>query len=1012
MRGAGPEVSGSNSSESGGFQSDDLQRSGRVCSVAVAGQQVVDQVVDVIAQLKESDPMLAVDVVLSSRTAIGSFRKAVGRKAFLANVRFQTLGSLVADLAAPQLGERVKLKPDMVRELGRLVAGSADGPLAGQNPAALAKALDSAFANLRDRSVGEIDAIRNSSAAAGEIVRLYETYRLLAEPFYDRVDEMELAISAIDAGSQTSPVLAVLCEPCTSHERDVLQALDVAGRYSVIAMLSGNADCDSDLLSTLPSPAPRLVGPSEAFVVADGDTATRTEGNTVVSLAPDPDCEVQLALMAVADAAKKGRKFGEMGVVFPAENPYRELVHRYAAELGIPVSGKNAKRLSQTAIARFVSTFFEMVETDASLQSVISWLHSAPLRQGTRGARVPAPEWVQLARQAGVCAGDDWTQRVGLLDDAPHVAQMASFMAELIPRVRQDHNTWSHWTAQLLAVINEYFDQAALTATAPTVEAGALQEVIAILSRLSTLDVIKAPVDRNTFFNAARDEFQVPLRGGEVAGGLYVGTLGDCSGSLFSFLAVCGLTESAFPGSSGLTGFASLLRVPDEPTRAEATERRFWLQVTTAQELLLTSPLADTRSRKSVQPAGQLLDVASRIAGHHVTAEDFSSSGHWWMQSVSSYADLVFGKLAPFTQRTKSLHAIAQGGSAPLGAVAFTQARIRDDLTSRDGVVSARDSLELSNRKMSASRFETWATCPFKYFLTYVLNLKEVPDEDDVFVFDPKERGILVHRILERFLGSVEPKQPSQPWSDEEIALLQSIAREELAAAAERGHLPPGLLGEVEQSFAESVLKALLEKDQQLRKHFDVVAGGGGAEVSFGEPGVSEFAVMRNNRTPVHFRGRIDRVDYSQDGTRAVAYDYKTGAATKTSGVKKDPVGDGAIMQVALYTEFLAQQMRGAGVDDPEVAGAYWHVWNERSVVNELNQENVSSRLRDVVTVIGDGIEDGLFPLVPGQDRENCRHCAFKPLCPQDREGLVQRKAGSPAYERFAALKQAEEVGK
>src|SRR5690606_37935966 len=56
---------------------------------------------------------------------------------------------------------------------------------------------------------------------------------------------------------------------------------------------------------------------------------------------------------------------------------------------------------------------------------------------------------------------------------------------------------------------------------------------------------------------------------------------------------------------------------------------------------------------------------------------------------------------------------------------------------------------------LSASRLETYASCPMRYFLGNVLHLADDDAPDDIFSIGALDRGSLVHEVLERFIGDV-----------------------------------------------------------------------------------------------------------------------------------------------------------------------------------------------------------------------------------------------------------------
>ena len=77
---------------------------------------------------------------------------------------------------------------------------------------------------------------------------------------------------------------------------------------------------------------------------------------------------------------------------------------------------------------------------------------------------------------------------------------------------------------------------------------------------------------------------------------------------------------------------------------------------------------------------------------------------------------------------------------------------------------------------VSPSALETWATCPHKFFLSRVLRLSALPGEEEEDM-SALERGVLVHRILERFV-----KERRQTDAD-----LMELAAEEFVIAEQRG---------------------------------------------------------------------------------------------------------------------------------------------------------------------------------------------------------------------------------
>jgi hypothetical protein len=53
--------------------------------------------------------------------------------------------------------------------------------------------------------------------------------------------------------------------------------------------------------------------------------------------------------------------------------------------------------------------------------------------------------------------------------------------------------------------------------------------------------------------------------------------------------------------------------------------------------------------------------------------------------------------------------------------------------------------------RLSASALETYARCPFRYFLTAVLGLPQWEEPEQVLTLQPRDRGALLHGILQDF---------------------------------------------------------------------------------------------------------------------------------------------------------------------------------------------------------------------------------------------------------------------
>ena len=134
------------------------------------------------------------------------------------------------------------------------------------------------------------------------------------------------------------------------------------------------------------------------------------------------------------------------------------------------------------------------------------------------------------------------------------------------------------------------------------------------------------------------------------------------------------------------------------------------------------------------------------------------------------------------------------------------------------------------------------------------------------------ERGVLVHRILERFV-----KERRQTDAD-----LMELAEEEFVIAEQRGVTGYPLLWDLAKEDIRARLQSFAGREAEWLAG---VVSEAGAEAGFG-PGtdIGEVSVSVDDLGEVWFRGKIDRIDVVGDEVRV--RDFKTG--------RPEPYFDGA----------------------------------------------------------------------------------------------------------------------
>jgi ATP-dependent helicase/DNAse subunit B len=311
---------------------------------------------------------------------------------------------------------------------------------------------------------------------------------------------------------------------------------------------------------------------------------------------------------------------------------------------------------------------------------------------------------------------------------------------------------------------------------------------------------------------------------------------------------------------------------------------------------------------------------------------------------------------------------------------------------------------------LSATGLESWARCPFSYFLGHVLGLRALDSPEDVLTISALDKGSLVHRILERVVDELIKRNDGSGTGKigmgEQGQILRRIAEEEFDRAESRGITGKPLLWATAKDEILRDLIGFLDEDRTWleREDLDPIW----AEKSFGfdrSDSLEPLKIILKDGTELSFRGMIDRVDVSKDKKRIVVTDYKTGSPYSYQKMNKDPLDAGRRLQLPIYA-LAAKRALG---ETEQAQGSYWFVTAaanyERKVV-DLGQ--VEDRFNEVIEGIATGIQNGLFPANPGPPGrfgpENCSYCDFDRICPAARASLWDRKKGDARLAPYTGL--------
>jgi ATP-dependent helicase/nuclease subunit B len=305
-----------------------------------------------------------------------------------------------------------------------------------------------------------------------------------------------------------------------------------------------------------------------------------------------------------------------------------------------------------------------------------------------------------------------------------------------------------------------------------------------------------------------------------------------------------------------------------------------------------------------------------------------------------------------------------------------------------------------STLQYSISQLETYAKCPFKFFVERILGIKTIdePTED----IEAIEMGRILHSIFYDFYSSLRDRGLTLPGcSDQDFQTAQKlifqIAEKQLQTTAFKSPLTfyekEKILG-FNGNKIESVLNHFLETERNgdkdfLPKYF---------EVSFGRLNADESDKILSDPDPIQIdgiklRGKIDRIEVNEKIRSFNIVDYKLGGSKPSFSDLKE----GISLQLPIYL-YAASELLSKKMNDKYSPNEMF-IYSLKYAVEEFGKKSVRSKgskedeIQSVQQLVKKSIahvknyinliSQGKFYLSQLEDRENkvCRFCEFKTVC-------------------------------
>ncbi|MBK9611312.1 MAG: PD-(D/E)XK nuclease family protein [Dehalococcoidia bacterium] len=1032
----------------------DLVPYGRLAREALAAR---------IAAEKARDPLVPVTVIVPSNYAGLSVRRALAATLPVVNVHFMVAARLAEILGAPTLAAEARspLTPWVRFQAVRAVLSEEPGVFSAvAGHPATARELQRVFAELREVTPAAKQRLARTSPRAADVIRLYERYRVLTSGFFDEIDLMDAAARAVanPAAAETigAGILYLPRKLAPALQR-FLAAASAQG-IGVHAVLGLTGDAAVDAVTT--ALAERLPDARDATRVEPGPPAA----HRIVS-ATDAEEEVREAIRQAMALLAAGTPLHRIAITFGSQENYAALLDDALTSAGLPHNGPPNRTLARTVAGQTLFGLPRIASANGpgdpgyAREVVMDWLTAAPIHRD--GREVPSHRWDEISREAGVVKGaGQWESRLEL-----HAAGQEERASALGIQGESSYSRNARWARSLKAFIAGLHDELGADAKMPAaahasqgllwldaylpenaledeVQLDARERVKRQLEEVAALgatlpSAVDLPMTRTAFAVALEEALSVPFgRIGKLGEGIFIGPLSLVGEMEFEAVIVLGLVERILP--SGSRDDPILTTEERDAAGGElppggllpTDQRRAYMAALLAAPIrILSMPRGDLRAQRATQPSRWLLQAASNLSGSPVYAaglEKLLAAPPPWFRVVNSFESALRGpgeraslqewdlaSLFGYRGRLPG-HFLLQGAEAnPLArGVAARQSRHRRGGGRLDGwsgrVPQGAAPVPGPERAISPTALETFAKCPFKYFLGHILRVGEVERPEEVVTIEPAAIGNIMHATLERFFNHTKDRpEPEADWSPAERAALRDFAFAEFADAERRGVTGKALTWQAEQARLLRDLDLLLAEELKERRQGHLRFRE--AEAAFGMgSGHPPAGLQLANGGTLLFRGKADRIDAGVDG-RLVITDYKTGRSSTYKDLKpENPLAGGQFLQLPVYA--LAFREDSA----PPVTASYWFISESSAFERKpvVLDDRTYANLSGVVTTLVETMSNGYFPAVPGSETrpygvpwENCRYCPYDAVCPSaNRTEIWAEVKGDPGLAAFAGL--------
>ncbi|HUV12182.1 MAG TPA: PD-(D/E)XK nuclease family protein, partial [Acidobacteriota bacterium] len=311
----------------------------------------------------------------------------------------------------------------------------------------------------------------------------------------------------------------------------------------------------------------------------------------------------------------------------------------------------------------------------------------------------------------------------------------------------------------------------------------------------------------------------------------------------------------------------------------------------------------------------------------------------------------------------------------PGGKVLEPVARIERRVEWYGEIASAAFAKDITDQRVSVTRLETLARCPFRFWASNIAHLESVDPPESREELDALTWGSLVHRVLENALRPVEGTRETLKSTATRLLGIEEDRLEDLIQSAIRE-------AEIEFRLRPAVFRRACEVRlrETIHSYLRAIVKG---ECTDGIPLQTEVMAREvvSVLGSIRLSGQMDRID--RWGERIRIIDYKSGRLPwKSAKAKEQALGLGFVLQPLLYPLLYTTQ---SGIEEaPEFC--YIFLGEQPPAEEFIARESYAPNLLEFLAEL---LRGGFFFPTSNQAFEEigfdkvkpCAWCNFDSLC-------------------------------